>query len=92
MANLDSPSGPPSRDEFAQLLKEAIEKAGEKHPIQYDPEEYCLRTEENGGHTLNLINAYNEYCRASATLFEPILPLARRSQKISKVPSPTCCR
>lgn len=67
MATLDSSSGPMSNDEFAQLLKDAIEKAGEKEPILYDPEQFCLHAEGEGENTLHLTNAYNEYCKASET-------------------------
>jgi hypothetical protein len=57
--------GPPSKDRFAQMIKNAIEKAGEKGPILYDSERFCLNTEGERQHTLNLTNAYNEYCGAS---------------------------
>ncbi len=57
--------GAPSKDQFAGMLKNAIEKAGEKEPIHYDPEKFCLHAEGKGENTLNLANAYNEYCGAS---------------------------
>jgi hypothetical protein len=57
--------GPPSRDKFARMLQQAIEKAGEKEPILYDPERFCLHSKGEGVNTLNLTNAYNEYCGAS---------------------------
>jgi uncharacterized protein YtpQ (UPF0354 family) len=65
MGIFDKFFGPPSKDAFAQMLKEAIEKAGEKDPLHYDPENYCLRGKGERENTLNLTNAYNEYCQAS---------------------------
>src|SRR6202050_1295158 len=67
MGMFDRFFGPPSKDKFAQMLKNAIEKAGEKDPISYDPEEFCLHARGEGKNTLNLTNAYNEYCGASKT-------------------------
>src|SRR5437764_11793116 len=55
----------PSKDQFAGMLKDVIEKAGEKDPIVYDPEEFSLRTKGEGENWLNLTNAYNEYCGSS---------------------------
>ena len=65
MGIFDKIFGPPSRDKFAQILKDAIQKAGEKDAIHYDSEDYCLRAKGDVENTLNLTNAYNEYCGAS---------------------------
>lgn len=65
MGIFDKFFGPPSKEKFARLLKDAIEKAGETNPIHYDPEEFCLKTRGEEENTLNLINAYNEYCGAT---------------------------
>ena len=65
MGIFDKFFGPPSKDKFARMLKNAIEKAGEKDPISYDPEEFCLHAKGEGENRLNLTNAYNEYCGAS---------------------------
>jgi uncharacterized protein YtpQ (UPF0354 family) len=73
MGIFDKFFGQPSKDQFAQMLKDAIEKAGEKDPIFYDSEEFSLRTKGEGENWLNLTNAYNEYRGAS------------RAQKLSVV-------
>jgi hypothetical protein len=67
MATHDRSSGPLSHDEFACLLKESIEKAGEKEPIHYNPKDFSLNRKGEGENTLYLTNAYNEYCAASET-------------------------
>lgn len=54
--------GPPSTDKFAQMLKRAIEKAGETTPIHYNPEAFTLQAKGEKQNILNLTNAYNEYC------------------------------
>ena len=67
MGIFDKFFGPPSKDTFARMLKDAIEKAGEKNPIRYDSENFCLLAKGEGENTLHLTNAYNDYCGASKT-------------------------
>ena len=57
--------GPLSKDKFARLLKDAIQKAGEKDPIHYDSKDFSLHAKGDGENTLNLANAYAEYCAVS---------------------------
>lgn len=57
--------GPPSKDQFARMLQDAIQKAGEKDPIRYDAEAFCLHAKGEGENTLHLTNAYHEYCGAA---------------------------
>lgn len=64
MGLLDRFFGPPSRDDFAGMLKRDIEKAGEKDPIHYDDEKFLLHAKGEGEHTMYLTNAYKEYCVA----------------------------
>ncbi len=55
--------GPPDRDQFARMMMDAIQKAGETAPLRYDAEQYRLLL-EGEKNELNLVNAYNEYCTA----------------------------
>lgn len=56
----------PSKDEFAELAKRTRIKAGETKKLVYDKEDFCLRVQEENGDfqgSINLHNAYEEYCR-----------------------------
>lgn len=53
-------SKPPSEEQFAKMLMESIQRAGETGAIHFDPEEYALTNPNKG--VLNLGNAYREYC------------------------------
>ena len=57
-------SRPPTKDEFAKLVRERIRKAGETADIVYDRERFCLFQGDKDGHTLFLANAYTVYCSA----------------------------
>ena len=54
--------GPPSKHEFARLAMNGIRQAGEKGPINYDKEQFCLGNEN--GNRLFLENGYHEYLTA----------------------------
>jgi hypothetical protein len=54
------PFGPPSRDKFAQSLRNAVLKAGEKGKVLYDRENFRLLV-EGEKNQLFLDNAYREY-------------------------------
>lgn len=56
--------GPPSQDQFAKILLNALRKAGDKRPCQYDPKEFRLIHTEEGEQAgiTNLRNLYIEYC------------------------------
>jgi hypothetical protein len=69
----DKPSGPPSKDQFAKLLMDAIHKAGETGEITYEQEEFRLRGEGEKGSIIFLSNAHQEYCSAPAEQREKIL-------------------
>jgi hypothetical protein len=100
MGVFDKLFGPPSKDTFARMLKEAIEKAGEKEPIHYDAESFCLRAKGEGENTLNLTNAYNEYCGATkaqkSTLIRNFVQTwfayRKKCLTISRVTDTTCFR
>src|SRR5260370_9018456 len=64
MANLDNSADSPSKDAFAQMLIDAIQKAGEKAAIQYDSEQFKLREDGEKTSVMNLASVYNEYCAA----------------------------
>lgn len=49
------------RDHFARLMVDSIVQAGEPKPIRYDPEAFCIKTED-GSFYLN--NPFHEYCNA----------------------------
>ena len=53
-----------NKDDFAQLMMDRIQQAGEKGPIAYQPEEFRLRGEGERSAALMLGNAYKEYCAA----------------------------
>jgi len=53
-----------NKDDFAQLMIDRIQQAGEKGPIAYLPEEFRLRGEGERSAALMLGNAYKEYCAA----------------------------
>ena len=54
----------PSKDDFAQLMIDRIQQAGEKGRIAYHAEEFRLRGEGERSAALMLGNAYKEYCAA----------------------------
>src|SRR5262245_16444784 len=58
--------GPPRRARFAQIMADAIRRAGEKTTHTYDKEQYRLVYTEGGKETrvVNLANLYLEYCAA----------------------------
>ncbi len=63
----------PSKDDFAQLMIDRIQQAGEKSPIAYQPEEFRLRGEGDRSAALMLNNAYKEYCAADAEKRDRVL-------------------
>lgn len=52
---------PPSGARFAQMLADAIRRAGERSAIRYDPEGFRLVTEGDTPNIMNLANLYGEY-------------------------------
>jgi uncharacterized protein YtpQ (UPF0354 family) len=69
----DKPPDPPTKDQFAQLMMDAIHKAGETGEIAYEQEEFRLRGEGKKGSIIFLSNAHQEYCSAPAEQREKIL-------------------
>lgn len=53
---------PPSKEKFAQIVMDGIRRAGETATLVYDGKEFSVRGE--GPRTVNLGNAYAEYCAA----------------------------
>jgi hypothetical protein len=72
MGLLDRFFGPPSKDKFARLLKDAIQKAGEIKKIFYDQQRFRLHDPEESN-TFFLGNAYEEYCSVPASKREETL-------------------
>jgi hypothetical protein len=54
----------PSRDEFADLIRSLLVRAGEADEIAYDAEEFQFRVEGEESHYGNLGNLYGEYLKA----------------------------
>jgi hypothetical protein len=54
----------PSKDDFARLMIDRIQQAGEKGRLTYQSEEFRLRGEGQRSAALMLGNAYREYCAA----------------------------
>jgi uncharacterized protein YtpQ (UPF0354 family) len=79
MKLFDKLFGPPSKDKFAQLMMDAIQKAGETGEITYEQEEFRLRGEDENGSIIFLGNVYEEYCAAQAEQREKILKLCVRN-------------
>jgi hypothetical protein len=71
--------GPPSRDRFARRLIKALQHAGEKNPINYDPEKYRLQVGGESENLMNLSNIYEEWCAASASQRQTIFNNAVRT-------------
>ena len=63
----------PSKDDFARLMIDRIQQAGEKGHIAYQPEEFRLRSEGERSAVLMLNNAYKEYCEADEDTRDKIL-------------------
>ena len=63
----------PSKDDFARLMIDRIQQAGEKGHIAYQPEEFRLRSEGERSAALMLNNAYKEYCAADEDKRDKIL-------------------
>ncbi len=63
----------PSKDDFAQLMIDRIQQAGEKGRIAYQPEDFRLRGEGERSAALMLANAYKEYCAADGEKRERVL-------------------
>jgi len=68
-------SKPPSRDTFAKAVLDGIKRAGEKRAVVYDMDKFALRTAEANSNSLNLGNAYPEFCGA---------PKANRAEVVKK--------
>ena len=71
MGLFDKFFGPPSKDKFAQMVIDAICKAGETGSIVFDPGDFCLRKENR--QVTCLANAYIEYCAADQQERENVL-------------------
>ncbi len=63
----------PTKDDFAQLMIDRIQQAGEKGSIAYQPDEFRLRGEGQRSAALMLTNAYREYCAADEEKRERVL-------------------
>lgn len=61
LRRLIPPAGP---NRFAKKVIAAMRAAGCTDPIEYDPQEFCLRIARDKGATFWLSNAYGEYCHA----------------------------
>ena len=66
MARSHKSAGPPSRDDFARLMLDALKQAGETDDVRYDAEQFQLRAEGAASRLLNLANVYREYSQAPA--------------------------
>ncbi|AGA28580.1 hypothetical protein [Singulisphaera acidiphila] len=62
---LDRFFGPPSEARFARQLADAIRRAGETNPIQFDAREFRLVSAGESANVMNLGNLYGEYRSAS---------------------------
>jgi hypothetical protein len=69
----DNPSDSPNKDEFAQLMLDALRKAGESGKITYDQEKFRLQGKGDSGSIIFLGNAHQEYCSAAGELRDKIL-------------------
>ena len=61
MAFFDRFFAPPSRDQFAVLMTDAIRKTGDTTPLRYEAGEFRLVAENSPTNMLYLTNAYAEY-------------------------------
>lgn len=57
-------NSPPSKQEYAKLVIDALHQAGDERPIQYDQEKFRLVV-EGPKHVLKLANLYGEYVNAT---------------------------
>lgn len=57
--------GPPSEARFARRLADAIRRAGETNPVQFDAREFRLVSAGESSNIMNLGNLYGEYRSAS---------------------------
>jgi hypothetical protein len=69
----------PGKDEFAQLLMDALRAADDKSAIEYDAADFRLVTQGEDRQIFNLSNVYGEYSNASADKQKTILRNAVRS-------------
>lgn len=65
MSSTGEPLDPPTKDEFAHVLLQALRDAGEDRPAEVNSELFVLQFEKKGsrpGNTLFLGNFYDEHC------------------------------
>ena len=61
MGLLDRFFGPPSKEKFAKLFIQGIQRAGEKRKLVYDPQQSCVTVVDASGRRMYLDNIYPEY-------------------------------
>src|SRR5262245_17891976 len=60
------PSADPDRDDFAAMILDRLQKAGESADIRYDRDKFRLTVEGEQANIANLRNLYEEYLQLSA--------------------------
>jgi hypothetical protein len=64
MGRSDKRPEPPSKEDFARTVADALRQVGETMAIRFDAGEFRLLAEGEGSRIFNLANAYAEYCAA----------------------------
>lgn len=79
-------SGKPSRDKFAKIMVNALQKNGVEGPFDYDAHMFALRFQ---GQLLNLANAYTDYCnvprRDRARVLAAYVPVATDDPMVTTI-------
>jgi hypothetical protein len=89
MAILSRLFGPPSRDDFARLIAQALQAEGYEGTIELDAPAYALRLSgPNGEHVLRLGHLYNDYTKAPAADRDRILAAGVRRFRAATGPAP----
>jgi uncharacterized protein YtpQ (UPF0354 family) len=70
---VETPSTPPTKDEFAKFLMDRIHQSGEKGGIVYEQEEFRLRGNSERTGVLSLYYAFKEYCSVDADSREQVV-------------------
>ena len=81
-----SDASPPGEDAFAQMLIDGIRRAGETGAIHFDPEQFALTNARQA--TLNLANAYREYCSAPPDIRQEVFQKWVRAWFLPEKPTP----
>lgn len=81
--------GPPSREDFARLIAQALRSEGVEGTIHFDPSAYALRlSSAHGDDVLRLESLYADYTKAPGSDRERILSAAVRRFRAATGPSP----